>query len=483
MAVDDERISSIEDSPRSDEFPSPADRRELSCPPSSSSSSSSDDYEQTLLRSAVYRMRVADLRHELAHRGMDTSGTKVVLVPRLLSVLPQSIARRSREKGGKRVIPSSSDSYVEPISSVVASLDHPSPDSTERRGDASDPAVHADRFYVLQVKGLSSLKSDGTGVGIVLFDPSDESARWEARHCLRHSRNAFEAEYSAMAVAIRFAARLGVTRVVLETDQEVIHKQITGSYEVKRPTLRSLHWTLMGLKNDLLQEFVVHPISLSEIGRAHKLAHVALVTGKSINFYDTFDPMSTPPNDFDVAAPKDSVPFGHPPLRNGESPATAPVTIIDPQATYRLQFDGGARKNPTGIAGAGVVIYDATGTELWCGWKFLDRMTNNCAEYCALLLGLRCARSLGIRSLDVEGDSELIIKQLTFGYRVKDENMKRLWEAARAEVNEYDQIQLRHIPRNLNRRADFLANCAMDEKSSHGFAEVNDAPSSQTGVR
>jgi ribonuclease HI len=278
-----------------------------------------------------------------------------------------------------------------------------------------------------------------------------------------------EAEYTAVAVALRLATRLGVTRVVLETDRELLLRQITGWFGVKRSSLRSLIQSIMDIREASLREFVVNPISLSENSRAYELAYKALVTEKSTGNVEELDPMSMSPPGFQETT-----------CRGGS--ATAVPVIIDPRATYRLQFDGGARGNPTGIAGAGVVIYDSNGSEVWCGWKFLDRMTNNCAEYCALLLGLRCARSLGIRSLEAEGDSELVVKQLKGAYRVKEGRLQGLWGAARAAMDEFDEIDLRYIPRKANKRADYLANCAMDEKSSHGFEEAEDAPPPQAAV-
>jgi ribonuclease HI len=118
------------------------------------------------------------------------------------------------------------------------------------------------------------------------------------------------------------------------------------------------------------------------------------------------------------------------------------------------------------------VIYDSAGNEVWCGWKPLEPMTNNAAEYYALLLGLRCARSLGIRYLNVEGDSALIIKHLTGVYTVRDETLRQLYEPTKEAMGDFDKVNLCHIPRKMNRRADYLANWAMDNLSSHGFEET-----------
>jgi ribonuclease HI len=84
-----------------------------------------------------------------------------------------------------------------------------------------------------------------------------------------------------------------------------------------------------------------------------------------------------------------------------------------------LRSDGGARGNP-GPAGAGFVIEE--GGEIVCrGGRFLGECTNNVAEYEALLWGLENALGLGIDSIVVYADSELLVKQLNGQYRVKNE--------------------------------------------------------------
>jgi ribonuclease HI len=390
------------------------------------------------------------------------------------------------------------------FATIASTSDHLAATPSRRSTPPSTTANHhhfevidSERTYILQVKGLSSQSSNGTGIGIVLFDPSAESLCWEARKYLQGNRSVFEAEYSALIVALRYAIKLGVTRVVLETDHDVVQKQLVGTFNVKRETLKYLYWSIMKLREETLQEFAVHHISRSENERACELARKALATEKSIiiGLGDATmdDPMMFGPaqvpssssssrsNDNNHSSSsngendksknvKSNHYFQHDPRQAHEEDA---LVNIDPNATYRLQFDGGARGNSGGVSGAGVVFYDSQGTEIWCGWKFFDGMSNNLAEYYALLLGLRCARSLGIRSLVAEGDSALIIKQLTGKYRVRNEKLLQLWTHTKAAMNEFDDIRLQHVFRKENKRADWLANHAMDTKSSHGFEEVD----------
>jgi ribonuclease HI len=126
-----------------------------------------------------------------------------------------------------------------------------------------------------------------------------------------------------------------------------------------------------------------------------------------------------------------------------------------------LHVDGGARGNP-GPAAAGAVVSDAAGTVLDEASEVLGVATNNVAEYRGLLLGLRRARELGATELDIFNDSELIARQLTGQYRVKNEALRPLYEQALAELSEFDRWSITSVPRAQNAHADALVNAALD---------------------
>lgn len=129
----------------------------------------------------------------------------------------------------------------------------------------------------------------------------------------------------------------------------------------------------------------------------------------------------------------------------------------------RIFTDGGARGNP-GPAGAGVVIRDAdTGDVLKEISKYLGETTNNQAEYQAVIFGLKEALELDPESVMVVSDSELLVRQLTGEYRVKNEGLaKRFMEVRNLETRLGKPVRYRHVPRDQNREADALANAAMD---------------------
>ena len=130
---------------------------------------------------------------------------------------------------------------------------------------------------------------------------------------------------------------------------------------------------------------------------------------------------------------------------------------------YLLQFDGCSKGNP-GKAGAGAVIYKNK-TEIWGKSLFIgNKNTNNEAEYAGLIIGLEEAIDMGIKNLYVEGDSLLVINQMTGKYKVKSENLILLYKKAKELEKQFDIIIYNHIYRNLNKRADELSNLALSHE-------------------
>jgi ribonuclease HI len=128
----------------------------------------------------------------------------------------------------------------------------------------------------------------------------------------------------------------------------------------------------------------------------------------------------------------------------------------------QLYSDGGSRGNP-GRAGAGYVLLDEKGEELFVGKKYIGEATNNVAEYTALILGIQKAQALGATALDCFLDSELVVRQLRGQYKVKHPDMKPLYAKAISLSDSFKNITFTHVPREQNKRADALANEAMDE--------------------
>jgi ribonuclease HI len=129
----------------------------------------------------------------------------------------------------------------------------------------------------------------------------------------------------------------------------------------------------------------------------------------------------------------------------------------------RVYSDGAARGNP-GPAGAGAVLVEPNGQVVDRLGKYLGTQTNNFAEYMGLLLGLRRARELGVKEVEVYADSELMIRQLAGRYQVKSPSLRPLYEEALELLNGFRRVKLVHVPREMNSAADEMSNRAIDER-------------------
>ena len=130
---------------------------------------------------------------------------------------------------------------------------------------------------------------------------------------------------------------------------------------------------------------------------------------------------------------------------------------------YSLYFDGASRRNP-GPASFGGVIYNESGEEFDTYYKFIGTATNNVAEYCGLLAGLHRARDLNIKELKVFGDSNLIIQQVTGKWKVKNDTLRAIYNQIKEVEPFFTVISYQHVYRKDNKRADQLANIALDTR-------------------
>ena len=130
---------------------------------------------------------------------------------------------------------------------------------------------------------------------------------------------------------------------------------------------------------------------------------------------------------------------------------------------WTIHIDGAARGNP-GPAACAFVIARPGAAPLEVA-SLLGEATNNVAEYTALIRALERAAELGGRNLTVFSDSELLVKQMNGEYRVKNADLRALYDQARELVKAFDRVALQHVRREQNKRADALCNVALDGKS------------------
>jgi ribonuclease HI len=156
--------------------------------------------------------------------------------------------------------------------------------------------------------------------------------------------------------------------------------------------------------------------------------------------------------------------------------AAEPKSVVP---AWRANIDGGSRGNP-GPASYGVVIRDQRGEIAAKLKKYIGRTTNNVAEYYALIAALDYAQSHNVRTLRVESDSELLVKQMRGHYKVKSADLRPLHERATKMTQAFESFRIEHVYREQNAEADGLANEAMDEAEGRPLRTASSAAKAAT---
>ena len=131
----------------------------------------------------------------------------------------------------------------------------------------------------------------------------------------------------------------------------------------------------------------------------------------------------------------------------------------------RLSTDGGARGNP-GRAAYGYVLEAEDGSILDARGEAIGVATNNVAEYRGLVAGLEKAVELAIEDLEVVSDSELLVRQMTGEYKVKNETLQELNAEATSLARRLGKVRYTSVRREHNELADELVNEALDAEAA-----------------
>jgi len=144
----------------------------------------------------------------------------------------------------------------------------------------------------------------------------------------------------------------------------------------------------------------------------------------------------------------------------GADPSDLALLLQPSGGRAHVYFDGACRGNP-GPAAVGWAIVSADGVVADGGSK-IGETTNNRAEYEALIAALEAAADLALDEIDVRGDSELIVKQVRGEWNANDPGLRERRLRVRELLEGFDRWSLEHVPREVNGRADALANEALD---------------------
>jgi ribonuclease HI len=131
---------------------------------------------------------------------------------------------------------------------------------------------------------------------------------------------------------------------------------------------------------------------------------------------------------------------------------------------WHLYIDGASLGNP-GSSGAGIVAYDEEGNEVWRDSIHLGHMTNNMAEYEALIHALRKVAHSAVRRASVYTDSLLVANQMLGKYKVRNEVLMGYLNEAKVLARDFMSFHIRYIPREKNRLADSLAKKGASQKT------------------
>nr|KYP46038.1 Retrovirus-related Pol polyprotein from transposon 412 family [Cajanus cajan] len=137
-----------------------------------------------------------------------------------------------------------------------------------------------------------------------------------------------------------------------------------------------------------------------------------------------------------------------------------PTSVDEPQV-WTLHVDGSS--NSKG-GGAGIILEGLNQVALEQSLKFGFKVTNNQAEYEALLAGLRLARDLGARRVSCNSDSKLMVEQLSGTYQAKDDLLQQYFHMASHQISSFHEFTIQHVPRDKNTRVDLLSKLASTKR-------------------
>jgi ribonuclease HI len=148
-------------------------------------------------------------------------------------------------------------------------------------------------------------------------------------------------------------------------------------------------------------------------------------------------------------------------VQGGDTARLEAMLRGDSGGRVHVYFDGASRGNP-GPAAVGYVLVDDGGIVAE-GGQTIGRATNNQAEYAALVKALEVASEYGFDEARIRGDSELIVKQVRGEWNTNDPDLREQRVRVRELLMHFDDWHIEHVPREINDRADELANDALDD--------------------
>jgi ribonuclease HI len=156
-----------------------------------------------------------------------------------------------------------------------------------------------------------------------------------------------------------------------------------------------------------------------------------------------------------------------------------PKEDVEQTSKWTANIDGSSTKS---VGGIGIVLKSSEGDIIRQAVRLQYSITNNEAEYEALLTGLKMAKMLGAAELDVLSDSQLVVGQVNGDYEAKEERMRQYLNLVRYQMSQFREVRLSRIPLEQNTEADQLAKSASSPTSDDQIKTVKQSSLQATKV-
>ncbi len=143
----------------------------------------------------------------------------------------------------------------------------------------------------------------------------------------------------------------------------------------------------------------------------------------------------------------------------------ADLTVVPIDSVLTIYTDGASSGNP-GPAGIGLVIFDNNDRQVGKVSQYIGVQTNNFAEYTAVIKALRIAAYFRAKVVRIRTDSELVVKQINGEYKVKNENIRPLYDTVMDIKKNVGEARIEHVSRSVNDKADYLAKKAAESRGA-----------------
>nr|XP_025661621.1 uncharacterized protein LOC112757229 [Arachis hypogaea] len=246
-------------------------------------------------------------------------------------------------------------------------------------------------------------------------------------------------------------------------------RKVLQDAEARYSRLEKLAFTLLTASRRLRQYFQAHPVTVRTDQAVKQVLQKPDLAGRMLAWsieLSQFQIKFEPRNAIKAQAMADFI-------------AEMTPGKLTPES-WKLHVDGSSNST---YGGAGVILENQDGITIEQSVRYEFPVSNNQAEYEALLAGLSLAREVGAKVLEVNTDSQVVSSQINGDYQTRDPLLQQYLAKVNKLREGFEHVTIRHVPRERNARADLLSKLA-STKPGHGnkslIQEVVKTPSVST---